>query len=295
MTDDNLMASPEEYLDPGYDATTAPGDNLLNDFCRAEIAAWEGWARAAGGRHGHDATLGTAWADTGCASLFGNPAHWSRPLDPADAAVAVSVLRDAYAAGSGGGYLLYSAYPTPDLRALGLHPVGHPPLMVRPAGPGPGDTPHDPGRDPRRDLGQQLSIVEVADTTTLHDFERTLAEAYPVPEVVPWTAGCLVPEALLATPGWHLYVGYHDGAAVATAAAFASDRVVDVTLVSSRPETRGRGFGAAITWAATLADPSKPAMLIASDLGRSTYARMGYLAVMRFTLWVGRRDEPGTR
>ncbi len=280
MSDDSLMAAPEEYLDPGYDAVTASGDNLLNDFCRAEVAAWSSWATAAGGRHGHDESLGVSWTDTGCVSLLGNPAHWSRPLDAAQAAAAAAALHTAYAAGSGGGYLLYSAFPTPDLRALGLHPVGHPPLMVRPA------DGTDPDRHARHD---RLAIVEVADTATLHDFERTLAEAYPIAEVQPWTAGCLVPEALVSTPDWHLYVGYSDGAPVATAAAFVTDRVVDVTLVSNRPETRGRGFGEAITWAATFADPLKPAMLIASDLGRSIYARMGYLAMMRFTLWVGTR------
>jgi hypothetical protein len=30
-------------------------------------------------------------------------------------------------------------------------------------------------------------------------------------------------------------------------------------------------------------------MLIASDLGRPTYARMGFLTLTRFTLWLGSR------
>ena len=38
-----------------------------------------------------------------------------------------------------------------------------------------------------------------------------------------------------------------------------------------------------------MADPTRPAMLIASDLGQPVYARMGYLRVTRFTLWVGSR------
>jgi hypothetical protein len=50
---------------------------------------------------------------------------------------------------------------------------------------------------------------------------------------------------------------------------------------------RGRGFGAAVTWAATLADPAKPAVLIASDPGRPVYERMGYLRLMRLTMWGG--------
>ena len=44
-----------------------------------------------------------------------------------------------------------------------------------------------------------------------------------------------------------------------------------------------------MTWTATLSSPEQPAMLIASDLGRPIYERMGYLPVSRCTLWVGAR------
>ena len=59
---------------------------------------------------------------------------------------------------------------------------------------------------------------------------------------------------------------------------------------STWPRTRtsaGTAIGAAITWAATLADPTKPAVLIASDPGQPVYERMGYLRVMRLTMWGG--------
>ena len=46
-----------------------------------------------------------------------------------------------------------------------------------------------------------------------------------------------------------------------------------------------------MTWPATLADPDAPSMLIASDLGRPTYERMGNLTMARFTLWAGTRAK----
>jgi hypothetical protein len=46
-----------------------------------------------------------------------------------------------------------------------------------------------------------------------------------------------------------------------------------------------------MTWPATLADADAPSMLIASDLGRPTYERMGYLPMARFTLWAGSRAK----
>jgi hypothetical protein len=45
-----------------------------------------------------------------------------------------------------------------------------------------------------------------------------------------------------------------------------------------------------MTWEATLAWPDLPATLIASDAGRPTYERMGYLSVVRVTLWTGARQ-----
>jgi hypothetical protein len=51
-------------------------------------------------------------------------------------------------------------------------------------------------------------------------------------------------------------------------------------------EARGRGYGEAITWAATLADPSVPAMLVATDMGRPVYERMGYSVLDRWTFFL---------
>jgi hypothetical protein len=52
------------------------------------------------------------------------------------------------------------------------------------------------------------------------------------------------------------------------------------------PETRRRGVGRAVTYAATFADPAANAVLIASDDGVGVYERMGYIRLLRLTLWV---------
>jgi GNAT superfamily N-acetyltransferase len=59
-----------------------------------------------------------------------------------------------------------------------------------------------------------------------------------------------------------------------------------VEYVATLPAARGRGIGAAVTWAATLADPASPAVLVSSDDGRPTYERMGYLPLERWTAWL---------
>lgn len=55
--------------------------------------------------------------------------------------------------------------------------------------------------------------------------------------------------------------------------------------MATLPGMRRRGAGTAATWAATLAEPDLPAVLISSDDGVGIYRRMGYLTLARATLW----------
>ena len=79
------------------------------------------------------------------------------------------------------------------------------------------------------------------------------------------------------------FIGWDGDRPVATASATVHGGVNHVEMVSTMSDCRGRGYGEAITWAATQADPTLPAVLVASDLGRPVYERMGYLAVDRWT------------
>ena len=106
-----------------------------------------------------------------------------------------------------------------------------------------------------------------------------------MPELDPLAPGDLLGPGLLQT-ATRIWLSWLDGAPVAMAAAHSAAGVTLVEYVASLPAARGRGAGAAVTWAATLADPDRPAVLIASDDGRPVYSRMGYLAVERWTAWL---------
>jgi hypothetical protein len=168
--------------------------------------------------------------------------------------------------------LLLSPFLTPDLTGAGLVPVGHPPFMVRAAG---GDAPAPPAG---------IEIREVIDPRDLIDFERTLIVGYPVPDMAADALPVLFPPASLGGSS-HYYLALDDGTPVATAATHVAAGVNHVEFVATVPSHRGRGIGAAITWAATVAAPELPAVLIASDDGRGVYEALGYLAVVRWTLW----------
>jgi GNAT superfamily N-acetyltransferase len=172
-------------------------------------------------------------------------------------------------------YLLLSAWPTPDLVAYGLDLVGHPPLMVRFP---------DGGRDPSR-VDEGVEVREVRDADDLARAERVLVEGYPMPDLEPLSAGDLLGLPILDRDS-QVWLGWVDGLPAAVAAAHHAAGVTLVEHVAVLPAARGRGVGAAVTWAATRSDPAVPAVLLASDDGRPVYERMGYVAIERWTAWL---------
>src|SRR5262245_32282191 len=236
-----------------------------------------GIARAAGGLVLEDDRY--VAADAGTPSAHTNAAVLVGPLSDAATAEAVSSLTSFFDAAPGGPWLLFSPVPTPDLRPRGLGAVGHPPLMFRPRG------------SERRLPPRELEIVRVTEAGTLQTFERTAIEAYPLPELADVHTGTFMPPELLDDDRFHFFLGLVEGRPVGTSMAHLGASMSHIEYVSAMPGVRGRGYGEAMTWPATLADAEAPSMLIASDLGRPTYERMGYLPMARFTVWAGPRAK----
>lgn len=265
----------DEELETGYGRGAPPGDNLCNDYVQGMADAYGALAEARGDRR-EDDDLAMA-ADSGTGSLFGNGVVLRRPVGAAEWPAVAERLHGFYAGRPGGDFLVFSAWPTPDLRPLGFGLVGHPPLMLRPAGP----VADEPVAG--------LEVAEVDGPEAAVAWERTLVDGYPDPGLQPHVPGCVLPERALAAPGWRHWVGYLGGEPVATSSAFVGPHHVEVEFISTMPQARGRGVGRAVTVAATLAAPDLPALLISSDLGNGVYRRLGYQPLLRFTLWAGHR------
>ena len=219
------------------------------------------------GRHTH-----VSMTDAGSRCAFLNAAMLLQPMLPGDTAV-LDAIEEFYGDTTEGPVTVWSAWPTPDLRAIGWELEGHPPLMMRPPG---GASPEPPS---------DLRVDEVAESTRLDGFTQVVIDGFPIPELQPFRAGSFLDERVLGA-GLRLWVGDACDRPVASAAAFVAAGVVGVNFVATLPHERRRGYGEAVTWRATMAEPGLPAVLLASDPGRPVYARMGYLPVMRFSLWV---------
>jgi hypothetical protein len=266
-----MEAGAEERLEDGWQSST-PGDDTL---VRAWTLSFADWLIAIGRAGGHRVLDDPAVSALDCGGdhPLANGAVLRGFLAPDELRDCVTRVRDFFAGAAGGPWLLISPLPVGDPTPLGLGLVGHPPVMVRAAG---GEAPPDP---------EGLRVVEVHDETTLADFRAAFVEGFPAPGTEPFFG-----PSLPAVEGTRLWVGYLGDRPVATSCAHAAPGATHVEFISTVPDARGRGIGAALTWRATLADPSKPAVLASSDPGQPVYTRMGYLRVLRVTMLAGGRD-----
>ena len=201
-------------------------------------------------------------------SLPPDSGHLLRPLDEDRVEDVLVRLHEFFAANPGGGYELWSIWPTPDLAAYGFEGYRSP-GMVRSAG----------GKAPP--LPPELEVIEAPDAVTVREVDEVLIAGFDIP---------VRPEALfdgrlLGESGYRMWLGRVDGRPVSTATAYVSDGFVGVYAVATIPEARGRGYGEAVTWAATLCEPDLPATLQASGMGQPIYERMGYRTVAEFSVW----------
>lgn len=127
-----------------------------------------------------------------------------------------------------------------------------------------------------------LRIVAVGDEPTLLEFERVSAVGFgvPVPDPFTWHA-----PPILREPRFRLLLGYEGDRPVSASMGFAEGGVVGVYGVATIPDARGRGYGAALTRHALLADPSLPAVLQPSVLAEPMYERLGFRRVASVGSW----------
>lgn len=275
---------PVTVLDPnlraGWEPDTPVEDSLLRRFVVNWTASIEAHGIPLGGHALRRDNL--AAVDLGRSSFGGNVATLLAPLFPADVDEIVALLDDFYGFSRGdsaGTVYLFNPWPTPDLRPHGWTLLGHEPLMLRPTG---GEAPPAPSG---------LRIEEVRDEPSLRAFELVIVRGFASPELEAQGPGAVFGPGILSDERFRLWVGWEEDRPVSAAATFVAAGINNITLVGTVPEARRRGYGAALTWRATLADPDLPALLIATDEGRLVYERIGYLPLFRFTVWS--RERPG--
>jgi hypothetical protein len=277
---------PITIIDPALRAGWEPGTPETDSLLRRFLVNWTDSIEH------HGVPLGArtlrrddlAAVDVGRPMDLANVATLLAPLFLDGVEEIAGALDDFYGFSSGTGsgtVYLFSPWPTPDLRSQGWSLEGYLPLMLRPPG----------GHLPAAPHG--LRIEEVRSESGLRGFESAIVRGFSLSELEALGPGSAFTGADLHDDRVRMWVGWEDGRPVSAASTFIEAEINQVALVGTVPEARRRGYGAAVAWRATLADPSLPSMLLATDEGHKVYEQMGYWTLFRFPLWS--RVRPGER
>ena len=259
-------------LTTGWEPDLDVSDSLLRRYLFHNADLTAAIADAAGGRVLRRA--GVVAADVGRPSGYWNAATLLAPPD--DLAATLAELADFYAGGHGE-VVLWSAWPTGDLRPHGWRLSGHPPLLVRPpASVVPVDLP----------AGSEATVERVFDAEALSRWERTAVEGYPFPELADEPPGAVAPAALLDDPrfGFWAAPGVDDPGAIAMG--FRSRGLGSLALGVSRPERRHHGLWQGLCAARLAWFAEDWAAGVFSDFSRRGAERLGFVPLTRFTLWI---------
>lgn len=264
-------------LTTGWEPGTAEGDTMLRRYLLHNASLTSAIARAAAGTvHLTDeivvADLGRPSGYWNAATLLAPPRDWSATMDEVERSFA----------GGRGTAVLWSAWPTPDLRDRGWALSGHPPLLLRP--PAEVVPPTDaPGSD-----GTEL--VRLDSESALATWERVAVGAYPLDELADEPPGGVAPAALLDDARFEFWTGTDDGVAVSSAMSFVAHDLVSLAFGATLAEHRHRGHWRRAAVQRLRSHPSLWGAGVFSDFSRPGAEQLGFVPVTRFTLWM--RERP---
>ena len=128
-------------------------------------------------------------------------------------------------------------------------------------------------------------IRRVTDAAGVADHVAAAAEGFGMP--AEWLTDIM--SRALEDPRARVYVGYTDGVPVTTGLGEFTGKTVGIYNIATVPAARRRGYGAAMTMRIVddaLAEGCDVAILQASDMGKSTYERLGFRTVVEYVGYV---------
>jgi hypothetical protein len=223
-------------------------------------------------------TPDVALAASRCVVPYYNEALLLRPLRGDDDEVLAEIDRF-YAASAAPAWVLLSAWPTPALDARGWSLVGHPAFVIRT----PGASLRPPAPRPR--VG--LAVRRAATAEDIATAERILVEGYPLDEAV-GHVGAALPESLVDSDV-SVRIASVDGSDVAVGVGYVAHGCVNLCGAATLPAARRTGAWGALVRARVDDAPALPGAAFTSDYSRPGFEHLGFVSVMRFTMWVRTR------
>ncbi|HEX2300504.1 MAG TPA: hypothetical protein VHH34_18675, partial [Pseudonocardiaceae bacterium] len=137
-----------------------------------------------------------------------------------------------------------------------------------------------------------VTVEQITTPAALADWERVVIEGYPLPELLspppsslPPRTGVLAAAGVLDDPRVRLTVSREEGRAVSIGALFVSGELGLFALGVTRPEARRRGHWLSHAVHRLIEVPQRWTAGVFSDHSRSPAQRLGFVPVLRLTLW----------
>ena len=259
-------------------------DDVLIEADRNMVDAWERIV-ALSPRPGRTELGGLLALSSGIPMALFNPTYVVGEVN--DPARALDALAAHYAALDSPYALVFRDDVAPGLAeacaAVGMVEHWKMPLMV--LDPIPSGTPD----------GAQVAGVEVAavDADGIDAYVDVVANGFGMPRDI--AVALMGERLLLETPGFTGFLAHLDGEPVGSSGVYVTGgAIAGVYNVATLPAARGRGVGAAVTWAAVLAGREAGAtasILQASEMGEPVYTRMGFATPARYRQFEGVRPS----
>lgn len=262
----------EPQLTTGWERDVPVDDTLLRRYLVHHASLGAAFALAGGGRvlDADDLSM----ADVARPAGYFDGAVLLRP--PADWDDVIARIEAFFYPGRGQ-TCLWSAWPTPDLRGGGWRLSGHPPLLARPPL---SIFPVTPAPAPEPDVRPVTSAADLA------EWERVAVDGYPLPELHDAPAGAFAPRALLDDERLRFFVGRDGDRPVAAATSFVSHGIASLAFGATLPAARRRGFWRRLAVERMRAAPDMCTAGVFSDLSRPGAEALGFVPILRLTLWI---------
>ena len=269
MDDDGSVQRPPET---GWLADTPVSDNLLRQFLHNQAEVCERIVEGFDGDVARSPEL--ALAASRCVVPYFNEALLLRPLR-SDADELLDEIDRFFAASNARSWVLLSAWPTPPLEVRGWELVGHPAFVVR--------TPSALLRPPATRADIELAVRSANTSKDLAIAERIFVEGYPVEEGV-GQPGATLPSSLADT-NVTVRIAAVDGVDVAVGMGHVAHGCVNLCGAATVPAARRTGAWGALVRARVEDGGDLPAVAFTSDHSRPGFEHLGFVSVIRFTMW----------
>jgi GNAT superfamily N-acetyltransferase len=247
--------------------TQGPGGAWVRPTARLSAAVWRAlWPQAR-----ISSSPGLVAADSGDPNWLFNWAVVLDRFEPGESAAVAARLKSAFPT-SAAVHSIWDGWQTLVLSPHGYQAYPMPEMVRAPGG-------------VARPRPAELVSERVTDRPALLAFGSIVSSGFDAPGTDASPLAGRFQAAAIDDPRLRIWVGRVDGAAVACSLAYVGPRAVYVDFVATALDHRRRGYGEALTWAAVLEASDRPAVLHASEEGRSTYERMGFRAVGETSLW----------